>query len=245
MKRKIIIVVIVLALMGAGFVKYQQGLKSSSQKPAPAAQGFNKNMYSLKDANSIWVVANKKRPLPTGFVPNDLTVPKIPLRLEETAEEMHISKKISGSLEQMVGAAKQQAVDLMLASGYRSEAYQRQLYNGYVKSDGQAYADISSARPGTSEHQTGLAVDFDDSKRTCETQQCFGDTPAGKWLAQNAYKYGFIMRYTADKQSVTGYEYEPWHFRYVGKELSTEMHNKNISTLEEFFGLGAAPDYSK
>jgi D-alanyl-D-alanine carboxypeptidase len=131
----------------------------------------------------------------------------------------------------------------MLSSGYRSYDYQVGLYNGYVKSQGQATADTQSARPGYSEHQTGLAVDIEPASKKCELDACFADTPEGKWLVANAYKYGFILRYTQDKTAVTGYAYEPWHFRYVGTPLATEMHNQNVATLEEFFNLPVAPDY--
>jgi len=78
---------------------------------------------------------------------------------------------------------------------------------------------------------------------TCALDQCFADTDQGKWLAANAYKYGFIIRYTADKESTTGYEYEPWHIRYVGTALSTELHTKNVETLEEFFGITGGSSY--
>jgi len=131
----------------------------------------------------------------------------------------------------------------MVSSAYRSYSYQVSLYGKYVRDQGQSVADTQSARPGYSEHQTGLAVDVEPYDQQCDVEQCFADLPAGKWIAANAYKYGFIIRYTKDKTHVTGYEYEPWHVRYVGVELATEMHNQHIETLEEFFGLPAAPDY--
>jgi D-alanyl-D-alanine carboxypeptidase len=112
-----------------------------------------------------------------------------------------------------------------------------------VNVQGKAVADSQSARPGYSEHQTGLAVDVEPTSRKCEVEACFGDTPEGKWVAANAHKFGFIIRYPKNMQSVTGYIYEPWHIRYVGKELAGEMHKQNIATLEQFFGLEAAPDY--
>jgi D-alanyl-D-alanine carboxypeptidase len=110
------------------------------------------------------------------------------------------------------------------------------LYNGYVAKDGQAAADRYSAKPGTSEHQTGLAMDVCLANSGCSLEQAFGDTPAGKWVAANAHKYGFIVRYLPGKDAITGYEYEPWHLRYVGIELATELQRNN-KTMEEFFGL--------
>ncbi len=109
---------------------------------------------------------------------------------------------------------------------------------------GKAVADTQSARPGFSEHQTGLAADIEPASRTCEVQECFGDTPEGQWVAANAYKYGFVIRYPKDMQHVTGYIYEPWHVRYVGKKLAEQMHKEGVATLEQFFGLENAPDYN-
>jgi len=120
-------------------------------------------------------------------------------------------------------------------SGYRSYSTQVTVYNNEVANYGQAVADSESAKPGTSEHQTGLAVDVGGGG--CGIEDCFGTTAEGKWLAANAYNYGFIVRYTAAKQSITGYRAEPWHIRYIGSELSQEMHKENITTLEEFFSL--------
>ena len=117
------------------------------------------------------------------------------------------------------------------------------VYNNEVKTYGQATADKQSARPGYSEHQTGLAVDLEPASRQCEVQDCFASTIEGKWLAVNAYLHGFIMRYPPGKEAVTGYKQESWHFRYIGKELAAEMKQQNITTLEEFFGLPAAPNY--
>lgn len=131
----------------------------------------------------------------------------------------------------------------MLSSGYRSYNYQTSLYSNYVKNEGQTAADTQSARPGHSEHQTGLAADIEPASRNCEVDQCFATTPEGKWLAANAYTYGFIIRYPADKVDVTGYEYEPWHIRYIGAPLATELHNQGIETLEEFFGVSGGPSY--
>ncbi len=126
-----------------------------------------------------------------------------------------------------------------VVSPYRSYSTQVSVYNGWVAKLGQTQADRQSARPGTSEHQTGLAVDIDTA-----VSQSFGATPPGQWLAANSYRYGFVLRYPDGAEAVTGYEYEPWHFRYVGVALATEMHDTGIQTLEQFFGLPSAPDYT-
>jgi len=218
---------------------------SGSGKQTAAASSFDKTTHSLTDPASLWIVVNKTRPLaPKNYTPPNLVVPNIALRSNITSTEKYVSVTMAGPLETMVAAAKQDGVHLDLESGYRSYSFQVTLYNSYVKQQGQAVADSQSARPGYSEHQTGLAADLGGtSNPSCNVEDCFSDTPEGKWLAANAYKYGFIIRYPADKVKVTGYIYEPWHIRYIGTDLSNELHNKGIETLEEFFGLPAAPDY--
>lgn len=213
------------------------GAAGSSKSKETAAAGFNKTLYSLTEPSSLWVIVNKPHPLqPIDYMPSDLVVPNVPLRVPGN-ESMQMRKTAAQALETMFAAAKTENLQLQLSSGYRSYTYQQGTYSSYVKQSGQAYADSISARPGHSEHQTGLAADIEPVSRKCEIVDCFADTPEGKWLAANAYKYGFIMRYPADKVSVTGYDYEPWHFRYVGTYLSGKMHSQGVETLEEFFGV--------
>ncbi|MDQ3065001.1 MAG: M15 family metallopeptidase [bacterium] len=204
---------------------------------------FDKTEFSFSDSGSPWWVVNKTRPLPQGYVPPDLIVPNVRLRLGASNEQMQISSQIESDLKAMFAAATNEHVSLVFGSGYRSEALQRQFYNSYVAQDGQAEADRLSARPGTSEHQTGLSFDATSPSGKCHLETCFEDLPEGKWLRENAHKYGFIIRYVKGEESVTGYDYEPWHIRWVGKTLSSEMRRTNVQTLEEFFGLPAAPDY--
>ena len=201
-------------------------VETPTQPPA-----FDKKQYSLDDPASIWVVVNKKRPLPSSYSPADLTNVLGGLLRAEA----------SGNLTNLVSGAKNSGHNLAIISSYRSFGTQQTTYNNYVAIDGQAKADTYSARPGYSEHQTGLAADLGNG--ACNLEICFGDSPAGKWLAVNSYKYGFIIRYPADKTTVTGYQYEPWHLRYVGSDLATEMQKTSTKTLEEFFSLTSAPGY--
>jgi D-alanyl-D-alanine carboxypeptidase len=214
-------------------------------QPVPAPAAFNKQLHSINDPVSFWVVVNKARILqPPTYTPGDLVVPNVSLRAGISGDERYVSKQIAGSLEALVAAASKDGVTLNLQSGYRSYGFQVNLYNNYVARDGQAAADTYSARPGHSEHQTGFAVDLGGVTRpSCNVAPCFGDTPEGQWIAAHADTYGFIVRYTTAKQPVTGFEGEPWHLRYVGTELAAEMHKQGITTLEEFFGLPAAPSY--
>ena len=164
------------------------------------------------------LIANKKYPLPQDFNPG------------ENAEAR-------AAFEQMATDAKALGFDLVAFSGFRSYEYQTTLYNNYVNRDGKEAADRYSARPGHSEHQTGLAFDIGEKSRedlwlTAE----FGETPAGKWLADNAHKYGFILRYPEGKEDVTGFMYESWHFRYLGVEKATEVKKTGL-TLEEYLSV--------
>lgn len=127
----------------------------------------------------------------------------------------------------MQADAKKAGLSLSICSGFRSYDYQNQLYNGYVARDGKAAADTYSARAGHSEHQTGLAMDINYAS------SAFTNTPEAKWLAANCYKYGFILRYPKGKENITGYMYESWHVRYLGKQLAKEVYDSGL-TLEEF-----------
>lgn len=123
-------------------------------------------------------------------------------------------------------------LNLFISSGFRSFERQQELYTMYTSKDGQEMADIYSARPGHSEHQTGLAFDLNS------VDSSFADTSEGKWVNENCYKYGFIVRYPKDKETITGYKYEPWHLRYVGEGLAKIIYNNgNWLTLEEYFGI--------
>jgi D-alanyl-D-alanine carboxypeptidase len=219
-------------------------LHDKNESPSSSSETFNKNQFSINDPASIWAVVNKGRSLGANYVPADLIAPNVPLRLPSTDPEMHIRSVAASDLQQMIKDASRQNINLMLSSGYRSYDLQSAVYNSFVRSQGQTSTDSSSARPGHSEHQSGLSIDIEPASRDCEVELCFENTPEGKWLAENSYKYGFIIRYQKGKEYLTGYEYEPWHVRFVGKELAAELHKKN-QTLEQFFGLPVFSDYPK
>ena len=143
----------------------------------------------------------------------------------------------------MIDAAATDGVTLLVSSAYRSYAVQQQTYQYWVSVNGQKVADQLSARPGYSEHQTGLAIDF-ASPEGCRLEECYRDTLAGQWLAKNAPRYGYILRFPDGRQSVTGYRFEPWHYRYVGVQIAQEYVSSGAKTFEEFIGTGAAPDYA-
>lgn len=143
-----------------------------------------------------------------------------------------LTKKTTNAFYKMQEAAKMEGLNLYISSGFRSYNKQNTLYNNYVARDGKKAADTYSARAGYSEHQTGLAFDVNT------ISSAFDNTKEAKWLAQNCYKYGFILRYPKGKESETGYMYESWHFRYVGEELASKLYNNgDWITLETYFGI--------
>lgn len=187
--------------------------------------------------NDIAVLVNKSIALPTGYRPPDLVEPNVPFIFQEKSEKRLMRAEAARALEQLFAGAKQDGVFLAGVSGYRSYATQESLFNYYVRVQGEETARMYSAEPGHSEHQTGLAMDVSGSTGQCAADDCFANTPEAKWLAQHASDYGFIIRYPKGKESVTGYNYEPWHVRYVGKAMAGEITARG-QTLEEYLGRG-------
>ncbi|TPX04568.1 M15 family metallopeptidase, partial [Schumannella luteola] len=186
--------------------------------------------YSLTDPTSPWVIVNKLNPLqPADYAP-ELRVVNVPY-----VYEPRMRPEAADHLEQMFAAfTAETGLEMQSQSAYRSYQTQQQIYTGN---------DTLTARPGYSEHQTGWVMDISAKPANCSLQICFGQTPQGQWLAAHSWEYGFIVRYPDGKTDVTGYQYEPWHVRYVGVALATEMHDTGVQTLEEFFGYPAAPNY--
>ncbi len=205
----------------------QQQEQPQQSAPAPSYTPSNTTAPSPNDSNygaapTVYnydgmtyiqgvLIANKSYSLPAGFAPG----------LDQTC---------LNQFYKLQNAASQQGLNIWLSSGYRSYDYQAQIYNNYVARDGQAAADTYSARPGYSEHQTGLAIDVN------QIDDSFIGTPEAVWLENHCHEYGFILRYPQGKQDITGYKYESWHIRYVGTDMSYAIHNSGL-TLEEYFGI--------
>lgn len=214
---------------------------SRSLAPVPVpTPTFDRAANSIDQPTSVWVVVNKSRQLnPIGYVPPDLVMPPVP-----NVNGQPVRKVTSDALVAMFAAAQSEAgLRLVLQSGYRSYDTQVSVYNHDVASNGQAYADTDTARPGHSEHQTGLAVDISAASGTCTLDACFGQTREGRWLATNAWRFGFLLRYPSDKVAITGFTYEPWHFRYIGVPLAAELHRTGVTTLEEYFDVPGGEAY--
>jgi len=211
-----------------------------STPPTPAGVGFDATAKSVDDPASTWVVVNKSRALqPISYAPADLVYPDVAY-----VNRQPMRAEVADALVAMFRAGKQEAgLDFSVETAYRSFDSQTRVYDDDFARNGQAFADTDTARPGHSEHQTGLAVDISAVPAACSLDACFGDTPQGKWLAANAWRFGFLLRYPADKVDVTGYPHEAWHYRYIGETAAADMHDRGILTLEEYAGLPAAPDY--
>ncbi|MGG0843962.1 D-alanyl-D-alanine carboxypeptidase family protein [Peribacillus simplex] len=183
---------------------------------------------------SIPVLVNKKNKLPENYVPKDLVYTSIPFTFKEKTEKRKMRSEAAAAINKLFAESKKQGVSLLGVSAYRSHATQVALFDYYVKRDGYAKATTYSAIPGTSEHETGLAIDVTGGNGKCAAQDCFGGTKEAKWLQAHADDYGFIIRYPKGKESVTGYKYEPWHLRYVGKSTAQTIMSNGI-TLEEYY----------
>lgn len=177
--------------------------------------------------NEYAILVNKYHNLPDKYAPNDI----VEVGNQYGYGQNKIRKEVLESFKNMFNQAAKDNVKLIINSGYRDYNYQKELYDEYKNKKGEEYADGYAARPNFSEHQTGLALDIITYGATGTT---FDSTDAFKWLEKNADKYGFILRYPKDKEDITGYSYESWHWRYVGKNLATKIKNSNL-TFDEYY----------
>lgn len=183
---------------------------------------------NTKEINNfdLLMLVNKYNYVSNNFKPTDL------VKVSKFAvNNMYLNKTCMEAFISLVSDALKEGYNIRAISTYRTYDYQNNLYNKYAKKDGVDKADTYSARPGFSEHHTGLAIDVDNIKTNFNN---FENTNEFKWMQENAYKYGFILRYPSDKVDITGYMYEPWHYRYVGREIAKIIKEKNL-TFEEYY----------
>ncbi|MGL5347356.1 MAG: M15 family metallopeptidase [Peptostreptococcaceae bacterium] len=180
------------------------------------------------------VLVNRENEVGKEYIPSDLVELEVKFLNNNTHNNL-LKKEAATQLEKMFEDAKKEGINLLAVSGYRSYEYQKKLYENKVRKAGKKEADRYVAMPGTSEHQTGLAIDLLSTEYK-KLNKGFENTNAYRWLCENIDEYGFIIRYQKGKESITGYEFEPWHFRYVGKDLAKELKERNI-TLEEYYGI--------
>jgi len=186
--------------------------------------------------DSLYVLCNKLNQLPKDYVPNDLRKVDVRFTFEGESEKKMLREDAATALEALFSSAQEAGFDLFALSGYRSYNTQINNYTSRVDSQGQAAADKISARPGHSEHQTGLAMDITSESANFKLVQAFGKTPEGIWIQENAHIFGFIIRYQSDTTDITGYSYEPWHLRFITPDVATYLYDNDI-TLEELYAF--------
>lgn len=186
------------------------------------------------DVNNEYLkLVNRTNSFDSDYEPKDLVTPNIRLQTASDTTAL-LRREAATAIENMFNDAKKVGINLIGISGYRPYDYQQILYNNKVSRDGVNEANKYVAKPGSSEHQTGLAMDVLSTEYS-NLDSGFENTNAYKWLSENMSNYGFILRYPKGKESITGYEYEPWHLRYVGVKAAKEISEKQL-TLEEYLG---------
>ncbi|GMK40033.1 hypothetical protein PCCS19_30880 [Paenibacillus sp. CCS19] len=209
------------------------GSTGSGQASGSKGNNGSSDVVTVSDPNAVSVLVNKTHRLPAGYEPDDLVYPDVAFIFSGLSDKRKMRREAADALKELFDAAKKDGIELAGVSGYRSESRQRTLFDNYVERDGLEAASRYSAKPGFSEHQTGLAMDVSGKDGKCAAEDCFAGTDEANWLADHAYEYGFIIRYPQDKEDITGYKYEAWHLRYVGDDLAEVIHSGAL-TLEEY-----------
>ena len=188
---------------------------------------FYKKVKDIKNPDSLMVLVNKLNRLQSNYVPHDLEQ----ITLNYATNNKFLRKEAKENFEKLSSDAKKIGYSIIAVSAYRDYDYQENLFNNYVKEKGENYALKCSAKAGHSEHQTGLSVDVMGSNNDYDQ---FEKSKEFDWMKNNSYKYGFILRYPKGKEYITGFKYEPWHYRYVGKDIASIIYTEGI-TLEEYY----------
>ena len=188
---------------------------------------FYKKVKDIKNPDSLMVLVNKLNRLQSNYVPHDLEQ----ISLNYATNNKFLRKEAKENFEKLSSDAKKIGYSIIAVSAYRDYDYQENLFNNYVKEKGENYALKCSAKAGHSEHQTGLSVDVMGSNNDYDQ---FEKSKEFDWMKNNSYKYGFILRYPKGKEYITGFKYEPWHYRYVGKDIASIIYTEGI-TLEEYY----------
>lgn len=191
-----------------------------------------KEVIDITSDDSYTVLVNKFNHLSDSYTPDDLVTIAVPTVLENP-EVNQMREEAANALADMFDTAEENDFFLFARSGFRSYDTQVHLFNGYAEEHGEEAANTYSAKPGFSEHQTGLVMDITSESVQFQLTEHFGDTPEGEWVKDNAHHFGFIIRYPEGKEKVTGYVYEPWHLRYLGEDVAEMVYESN-KTYEEF-----------
>lgn len=228
---------LLLLLFSLFFITVGIGVKGAEADQDPYSNvksAFYQDIVYVNNPDSLSVLVNKNYRLPNDYEPTDLVLLDVPLYNSDSSNEAnYLRQEAANALKDLFSEAKVAGYDLVARSGYRSYETQVMLYNNYVARDGMESADTYSARPGHSEHQTGLTIDITSSSVNHGLTESFGETEEGQWVAENAHRFGFIIRYPQERTLETGYQYEPWHLRYVGVDSATQIYQQDW-ILEDF-----------
>ena len=233
-----VLVAILMLLVFSGFyfllapLVHEVG-EGDVQVNATLPEAAQTQQSTVNKSSEYLILVNKNHSI-KNYKPKDLK--KLNAAVPGISPQFQRMRKVAANaFNDLTADAKRQGYTIKVTTGYRSYSYQKTLHDQYVKKDGQSGAEQYSAKPGYSEHQSGLAADVSSPCVNYNLVQAYGTTHGGKWLAKNAHKYGFIIRYPNGKEKITGYEYEPWHIRYVGKDAAKEIYDQK-TTLEEYLG---------
>lgn len=188
---------------------------------------------TVENPYDVLALINKEHALPGDYVPDDLVFPNVRYPFTEDLPKKQLRKIAADALEKLFEAADDADLELYALSGYRSYDRQVEIFTANMEQHGEKAANNFSARPGQSEHQSGLTMDVTSPEVNFSLVTEFGETPEGQWVAEHAHEYGFIIRYLEGREDITQYQYEPWHLRYVGEKVATEIFEENL-TLEEY-----------
>jgi D-alanyl-D-alanine carboxypeptidase len=205
-------------------------------------EAFVPNTEMDLDPSSITVFVNKEYAIPKDYKPKELVTPDVVFNLITYDERTLMRPEAAKALEELFEAAKKDGIILYGISAYRSYQRQYTIFTNNIVKQGKEHTLKYSAVPGTSEHQTGLAIDVSSKSLGFKLSSNFSSSPEGIWLAENAYRYGYIIRYPEDKADITGYAYEPWHIRYVGIGLANYLYTNDL-TLDEYYDYTPSPDF--
>lgn len=223
--------------MSAATATPTSGTATPTPTPTPTPEAAAPVLVNT-DTSTVTFLVNREYPLPEDYVPEGLTTPEVLFPFSDTSiDKAKMTPEAGAALARLFDAAYDEAgLTLYGVSAYRSYARQYTIYATNLIVYGTAHTNRYSAAPGRSEHQTGLAIDISCASEGFGLEDTFADTPEGIWVAQNAHRFGFILRYPKDKEHITGYSYEPWHIRYVGTELAALLYETGL-TLDEYYGV--------
>lgn len=233
MKKAFKKVLVFIAIVGGIFYTMRYNVTEQNPGHGNGHESSLNEKYKPVNQNNVskttkLILVNSEYGLSEGYKPEKLTIPNIPFANGVEQEEKHVASIIVNPLERLFNSAKDEGIVLFGNSGYRSYKSQKETYTNRVKAEGKKLADAYVAKPGFSEHQTGLCMDITNNDR-----YFVEGTKEADWLAENCHRFGFIIRYPYGKKNITGIEYEPWHIRYVGEEAAKYIYDNKL-TLEEY-----------